>query len=68
METGLYPHHGPSKQPLIVQSGKHDSRATAVNFKRTARRRGWSTAGWHWLGVVDAAAIILQRLPCRPQS
>jgi len=53
METGLYPLPGPSKLPLIVQSSKHDSRATAVNFKRTARRRGWSTAVW--LGVVDAA-------------
>jgi len=39
METGLYPHPRLGKQPLIVQSGKHDSRATAVNFKRTARRR-----------------------------
>jgi len=34
METGLYPHPGPSKQPLIVQSRLHDSRRPhAVNLK-----------------------------------
>jgi len=57
METGLYPHPGPSKQPLIVQSGKHDSltiRLHAENIKQLYVRRSASVrAGW--LGVVDMA-------------
>jgi len=62
METGLYPHPGPSKQPLTVQRGMH-IRLRAVNFKRlyASRRAGWLGV----VAVVQHQALLLCYDGCR---
>ena len=62
METGLYPHPGPSKQPLTVQRGMH-IRLHAVNFKRlyASRRAGWLGV----VAVVQHQALLLCYDGCR---